>query len=667
MSAQLLSIDTLQARSPYPERADARLSSPDAWARALLSRLAVSWQVSVAIELRALERAMARQQGTWQTASDAELRRRLRELAAPAVTRLRRRELHPALLCVAEIARRTLGLQPYPAQLLGAATLLRGQLAEMQTGEGKTLTAGLAACVAGVAGVPVHVITVNDYLAERDAAKLAPMFSFAGLSVGVVVQGLAAATKRVAYGRDITYCTNKELVFDYLRDRVAAGHRADATQLRARALFGAAPTAPMLRGLHLALVDEADSVLIDEARTPLILAEKAGAIVHADAFARALQIAGGLIAGEDFLLDAARRDVRLTATGRTRLAASITQEPGRPDGPWRAAHAAEHLVTQALRSVHLFLRDRHYLVDAQGQVQVVDEYTGRVLPGRIWEQGLHQMIETKERLALSEQTQTLARITYQRFFPRYLRLAGMTGTGRETAVELAAVYRLRTVRIPTHRPSARRRLLDVVCDVESQKWQTVAAHVARWHAEGRPVLIGTRSIEASERLSRVLAAHDLVHRVLNARQDAHEAELVAAAGQSGAITVATNMAGRGTDIELGAGVAQRGGLGVVLTEYHESPRIDRQLFGRCARQGDPGSCVAIVALDDALFAQHGGPVQKLLVRARRALGPAGRFVMAHCRRRAQARAERLHARTRSDTLRRDLDINRLLAFSGDPL
>jgi preprotein translocase subunit SecA len=423
----------------------------------------------------------------------------------------------------------------------------------------------------------------------------------------------------------------------------------------------------MLRGLHLALVDEADSVLIDEARTPLILAEKAGAIAHADAFARALLVAGELHAGEDFVIDAARRDVRLTAAGRTRLAASIADDPGPPDGPWRAAHAGEHLLTQALRAVHLFLRDRHYLIDAQGQVQVVDEYTGRVLPGRIWEQGLHQMIETKERLALSEQTRTLARITYQRFFPRYLRLAGMTGTARETATELAAVYRLRTVRIPTHRPSARQRLADVVCDLEPQKWQAVAAQVARWHAEGRPVLIGTRSIEASERLSRVLDAHGLTHRVLNARQDAHEAELVAAAGQGGAITVATNMAGRGTDIELGSGVAQRGGLGVVLTEYHESPRIDRQLFGRCARQGDPGSCVAIVALDDALFAQHGGLDLALLVRARSAVGRAGRLGIGWCRRRAQARAERLHARTRSDTLRRDLDINRLLAFSGDPL
>ena len=667
MSARLLSVDTLLARSPYPERADVPLSRTDTWARALLSHLTGGWHAPVAIELRALARAMAAQRGSWQAASDTELRQRLNELAAPAITRLRYRELHPTLLCVAEIARRTLGLQAYPAQLLGAATLLRGQLAEMQTGEGKTLTAGLAACVAGVAGVPVHVITVNDYLAERDAGKLAPMFSFAGLSVGVVVQGLDAATKRVAYGRDITYCTNKELVFDYLRDRVAAGHRADAAQLRARALFGPAPTPPMLRGLHLALIDEADSVLIDEARTPLILAEKAGRIAHADAYARSLQIAAGMRCGEDFAIDAARRDVRLTATGRAVLAASIAFEPGSSDGPWRAAHAGEHLVTQALRAVHLFLRDRHYLIDAQGQVQVVDEYTGRVLPGRIWEQGLHQMIETKERLALSEQTQTLARITYQRFFPRYLRLAGMTGTARETATELAAVYRLRTVRIPTHRPSARRRLADVVCNVEMEKWRAVAAQVAQWHGEGRPVLIGTRSIEASERLSRVLAAHGLAHRVLNARQDAHEAELVAAAGQAGAITVATNMAGRGTDIELGAGVARRGGLGVVLTEYHESPRIDRQLFGRCARQGDPGSCVAIVALDDALFAQHGGSLQTLLVRARRALGLADRFVMAHCRRRAQARAERLHARTRSDTLRRDLDINRLLAFSGDPL
>jgi preprotein translocase subunit SecA len=277
------------------------------------------------------------------------------------------------------------------------------------------------------------------------------------------------------------------------------------------------------------------------------------------------------------------------------------------------------------------------------------------------------MIEAKEGVALSEQTQTLARITYQRFFTRYLRLAGMTGTAREMAAELVAVYGLRTVTIPTHRPSARRRLPDRVCADEAEKWQMVAEQVADLHRSGQPVLVGTRSVDASDRLSRVLTGWGLAHQVLNARQDADEAAIVAGAGQRGAITVATNMAGRGTDIVLGDGVARAGGLWVVLTEYHESPRIDRQLFGRCARQGDAGTCVAIIAIDDSLFRQHGGVELKMINQARALQGAALHAWVARCRRQAQARAESMHARTRRDTLRRDRDLEKMMSFSGDPV
>ena len=664
MSGRILSIEGPLARSPYPEREDKSTWAADEWARALVDRVRGVWITPVARELRSLTRAMAQQSAALAATPDAQLRQQLKQYASPAVHELRRADLHRALLRVAEIAHRTLAMRPYPSQLLGAATLLRGRLAEMQTGEGKTLTAGLAACLAGVAGVPVHVVTVNDYLAQRDAQKMAPLFAFMGLAVGAVVHGIDPAAKRKAYGCDISYCTNKELVFDYLRDRVASGGRASAGQVRARSLFGAAAEAPMLRGLHLAIVDEADSVLIDEARTPLILAEKAGDIPHAESFGRALQFAAGLQLGSHFTIDVPRRELYLTALGRTHLTELCARDGS---GPWRAAHAREHLVTQALRATHMFVRDQHYLVDAEDKVQIIDEYTGRVLPGRNWEQGLHQMIEAKEGVSLSEQTQTLARITYQRFFTRYLRLGGMTGTAREMARELASVYRLCTVTIPTHRPSARRRLPDRVCGDQSQKWEAVAEYVAQVHRSGQPVLVGTRSVEASDRLSCVLAAHGLPHRVLNARQDAREAAIVAGAGQLGAITVATNMAGRGTDIELGAGIAQCGGLCVVLTEYHESPRIDRQLFGRCARQGDPGTCVAIVALDDSLFKQHGGVELKMLNQARAMQGSELAAWVARCRRSAQARAERMHARTRRDTLQRDRDLEKLMAFSGDPL
>lgn len=663
MTARILSITSPLARSPYPEREDKLLSVPDEWARSVIDRLCGLWVTPVRRELRTLQRLMTAERDALSSASDAQLRRQLRQHATGAAFDLRRGDLHRALLCVSEIAYRSLGMRPYATQLLGAAMLLRGRLAEMHTGEGKTLTAGLAASIAGVAGVPVHVVTVNDYLARRDAEKLAPLYAFAGLKVDFVVHGMDPDAKRRAYGCDVAYCTNKELVFDYLRDRVAAGSRASAAQIRARALFGTAAQTPMLRGLHLAIVDEADSILIDEARTPLILAEKAGPVADADSFGRALAIAHELRRGEHFVMDTRRREIHLTVSGRAHLAQLCKADLG----PWRAAHEREHLVTQALRATYLFLRDQQYLLDGEGKVQIIDEYTGRVLPGRNWEQGLHQMIEAKEGVELSERTQTLARITYQRFFTRYLRLSGMTGTAREMAREMLAVYRLRTVTIPTHRPSARKRLPDRLCVDELQKWQLVADLVARRHEQGQPVLVGTRSVDASERLSVALSAHGLPHQVLNARQDAQEAAIVADAGLRGAITVATNMAGRGTDILLGAGVAERGGLCVILTEYHESPRIDRQLFGRCARQGDPGTCIAVVGLDDALFRQHGGIAYRLLQHARRIDGVAARAWIAHCRRAAQASAERMHARTRRDTLRRDRSLDKLMAFSGDPI
>jgi preprotein translocase subunit SecA len=290
----------------------------------------------------------------------------------------------------------------------------------------------------------------------------------------------------------------------------------------------------------------------------------------------ALRVARELRPDEHCVIEQAGRDVFLTQAGRDEIARRTRDLAG----PWRSGPAREHLVSQALRALHLFHRDRQYLIDGEGQLQIIDEYTGRVLPGRNWEQGLHQLIECKEGVAMSERTQTLARITYQRFFARYLRLAGMTGTAREVAPELRRVYGLDTASVPTHRRGRRRRLPDRVCAEQDAKWQAIADTAAYLRARGQPVLIGTRSVAASERLSRVLDDMGLPHAVLNARQDAEESEIVADAGQAGSITVATNMAGRGTDIRLGPGVAELGGLFVILTEYHESPRIDRQLFGR---------------------------------------------------------------------------------------
>jgi preprotein translocase subunit SecA len=322
------------------------------------------------------------------------------------------------------------------------------------------------------------------------------------------------------------------------------------------------------------------------------------------------------------------------------------------------------MVSQALRALYLFQRDQHYLV-AEDKVHIVDEYTGRILPGRTWEQGLHQLIETKENCPLSEHNRTLARITYQRYFRRYLRLSGMTGTAKEVKAEIWAVYGLETVAIPTNRPCIRVNRPPVCCAGEAEKWRKVALEAGRISARGAPVLIGTRSVEASEKLAVELMAAGLPYRILNARQDADEAQVVAEAGQGGVITVATNMAGRGTDIHLGPGVAEKGGLHVILTEFHDSPRVDRQLVGRCARQGDPGNAIAIVALEDALFREHGGLLHKLILRA----WPGGPppFWLDRLRRRAQAAAEAIHARTRRDTLKQDRNLDTMLAFAGNQI
>jgi preprotein translocase subunit SecA len=597
---------------------------------------------------------------------DDALRQGLRRIAPSVARDSHQADLARALGLIREAAARTLAVRPYPTQLMGATVLLEGRLAEMQTGEGKTLTAALAACLAGVAGLPTHVVTVNDYLATRDAEEMGPLFRFFGLTVGTVVTGMDHEAKRRAYACSITYCTNKDLVFDYLRDRVTAGGRASQAQVRVRALHGKAMAPLLLRGLHFAIIDEADSILVDEARTPLILSEKAGKPPEPEIYLQALAVAAELVEGEHYEINLARRELHLRAAGQAELARRAAEL----GGIWRAAQAREHLAAQALRALKLFHRDQQYLV-AEDKVHIVDEYTGRILPGRTWEQGLHQMIEAKEGVPLSEPAHTLARITYQRYFRRYLRLAGMTGTAREVAGELQAVYGLEVVAIPTYRPCVRVRHPDILCRNEAEKWRRVAELTERLQARGRPVLIGTRSVEASEHLSQALVRAGIVHRVLNARQDADEAGVVAEAGQPGVVTVATNMAGRGTDIRLGEGVKDKGGLTVILTEFHDSARIDRQLFGRCARQGDPGEAWAIVALEDALFRDHGGWLYKLLQR-RHYANPAGPAEppaawAGRLRRLGQRHAERIHARTRRDTLKHDHNLDNMLAFAGNQI
>ena len=590
--------------------------------------------------------------------------RTLREAAQALRPALRREGFTEDLVAsvfalVREAARRTLEQPHFDVQLVGGQVLLAGMVAEMDTGEGKTLTATLAASTAALAGIPVHIVTVNDYLASRDAEWMGPIYRTLGLEVGTVVHGMAPPERRQAYACDVTYCTNKELAFDYLRDRIALRGRPSRLQLQLERLSGGEVRAErlVLRGLHFAIVDEADSVLVDEGRTPLIISG-GGSSGEQRLYETALGLADQLVSERDFGVDTVEREVRLTPEGLARL-----DELAAPlGGVWAGRLRREELVRQAVVARQLFQRDRHYLVQ-DGRVQIIDEYTGRLMPDRSWEHGLHQLIEVKEAVAVTAHHETLARISYQRFFRRYHRLAGMTGTAREVAGELWAVYGLPVVRVPTNRPSHRVVLRERVYLSAEARWAAVVERVRALHAAGRPVLVGTRSVAASEELAARLTATGLPHRVLNARQDLEEAQIIAEAGQPGRITVATNMAGRGTDIRLAPAVIERGGLHVIATERHDAGRIDRQLFGRCGRQGDPGSAEALVSLEDDLVASYGGTWRRLLAPLGRESSRPSRLAGLAVRG-AQRAAERAHRRMRRDLFRFDEQMESALAFSG---
>jgi len=563
-----------------------------------------------------------------------------------------------AFAIVREASRRTLGLRHHDVQLLAGQALLRGKIAEMATGEGKTLAATLGACTAAVTGAAVHVVTVNDYLAERDAAENLPLYAFFGLGVGVVKQDMPIEDRRCQYAKNIVYVSNKELTFDYLKDRIALGGTL-ASQLKLRRLQrGRTAPASLLRGLHVAIVDEADSVLIDEARTPLIISETLPDDLDSSVYHQAIALARRLEAQTHYVLGK-DRDIWLSGAGEGALAGMIQGL----EGVWKSPLWQKELINKALWALHLFHRDQHYII-VDSKVQIVDEFTGRVMPDRTWERGLHQMIEAKENCEITGQRRTLSQITYQRFFGRYLLLAGMTGTAKEVEPELKRVYDLTATRIPTHKPTRRRRLPDRVFRTSAERWEAVAVRAQAVAVEGRAVLVGTRSVEGSETLSRLLDACGISHTVLNARQDKAEADAVAQAGLAGRITVATNMAGRGTDIKLAPEVEKLEGLHVILTEFHESARVDRQLFGRSARQGNPGSVEAMVSLEDEVFQRYAPVLTHLgshwwLGRGRHH-AKLFRWFVAY----AQLKAESQNRRFRLDTIQRDRKWLQALGFVG---
>ncbi len=657
----------LAATRPYPERSDVKPGWHD--------RLAEYLSASVAPPLRALlgkfrpgvnriVEQVARHENALTRASDDQLRM----LAIEMRPRLRRdgftvERAGECFALVREAASRTIGRRHYNTQLMAGWALLDGKLVEMATGEGKTIAATLPACAVAFAGYPAVVVTVNDYLARRDADELAPLYEFFGLSVGAVVQGMDQPARREAYSRAVTYCTNKELAFDYLRDGVALGRSGSSLHLGLERLRNGHSTRDaklVLRGLCYCIVDEADSLLIDEARTPLILANSVRSPEEAEQCRQALEFTGRLSERQHYSVDVFEHRVSLTDAAR----AQLDEFSENLDGLWTSSRAREELIEQALSAIHLYRRDQHYVV-SEGKVQIVDESTGRVMPDRSWERGLHQMIEAKEGCELTPRSETLARLTYQRLFRRYLRLSGMTGTAAEARREIRQVYGLEMAKIPLHRPSQRIEMRAQLCPTSAQKWQQVAAVAAEMALhKKRPVLIGTRSVQASEQISALLSAQGVDHALLNAKQDASEADVIALAGQASRVTVATNMAGRGTDIKLGPGVAESGGLHVILTEYHESRRIDRQLFGRCARQGDPGSCQAIVSLDDEMFTVH---AQFALAAARvlaQRRGNLPQWTVPVLRRLAQSGAERRNAAIRVQNQKQDRQLDQMLAFSG---
>ena len=555
--------------------------------------------------------------------------------------------LERGLALVREAARRAVGLRPFIVQLMGALAMYEGAIIEEATGEGKTLTASLTASLWALAGRPVHVITHNDYLVARDAQEMGPTYRMMGLQVGHVVHETTPQERIEQYRRNIVYCTQKELVADFLRDQIQLGHLRTSTQTSVMMLAGAARARLMVPGLFRAIVDEADSLLIDEAVTPLIISNNPDDEANETLYREADRLAGLLEEGRDFKIDWTVRHCELNSRGSRRL-----EELAADTGFWRGRRRREEMVTQALTARYCFLRDEQYLVDADGKVVIIDEFTGRTMADRSWRHGLHQAIEVKEAVKVTPDKENLARMSFQRFFRQYPVMAGMTGTAWEAALELWQIYGRPVVRIGTNKPCIRVQLRTRMFATMDQKWGAVVGRIADLHARGVPVLVGTRSVLASEELSRRLKALDIPHNVLNAAQDKHEAQVVAQAGQVGSVTVATNMAGRGTDIKLARGVVERGGLHVIATEPHASGRVDRQLFGRAARQGDPGCAQMFCSADDDLFVRHARRLRRLW----RAIGP-DRLIA-----RAQGRAERLARFNRKQVVKADDWMDESLPF-----
>ena len=490
--------------------------------------------------------------------------------------------LPEAFAVVRDVSRRTLGMRPFDEQVMGGIVLHEGKIAEMKTGEGKTLAATMPVYLNALEGKGVHVVTVNDYLARRDAGWMGEIYAFLGLEVGLIQESMDFDERKIAYHSDVTYGTNAQFGFDYLRDNIATS----TEQL-------------VQRELNFGIVDEVDSILVDEARTPLIISGMPE--TAADVYYRFAAIVPRLKVGEDYEVDEKKQQVAPTESGVEKVEKALGIENLYDDVN---TNLVNHL-NQALRAQTLFHKDDEYIV-TDGQVYIVDEFTGRVLEGRRYSEGLHQAIEAKEGVEIKEENQTVATITIQNFFRMYDKLSGMTGTAATEADEFMHTYKMEVVSIPTHEEMIRDDRDDLVYKTEKSKHKAVVEDISERNKRGQPILVGTVSVDVSERLSALLKRRGIAHNVLNAKQHEREAEIIAGAGEPGAVTIATNMAGRGTDIKLGEGVSELGGLYVLGTERHEARRIDNQLRGRSGRQGDPGESRFYLSFEDELLRLFGG-------------------------------------------------------------
>ncbi|RHH71348.1 MULTISPECIES: preprotein translocase subunit SecA [Vagococcus] len=489
--------------------------------------------------------------------------------------------LFEAFAVVREAAKRVLGLFPYKVQMMGGIVLHEGGIPEMKTGEGKTLTATMPVYLNALSGEGVHVVTVNEYLSTRDASEMGELYNFLGLTVGLNINSKSSDEKRVAYACDITYSTNNELGFDYLRDNMVV-YKEQMVQ----------------RPLNFAVVDEVDSILIDEARTPLIIsgqAEKSTAY-----YTRVDNFIKTLVEEEDYKIDVQSKTISLTEQGITKAEKNFDVS-----NLYDIENTSlTHYIDQSLRANYIMLRDIDYVVQ-EGKVLIVDQFTGRIMDGRRYSDGLHQAIEAKEGVEIEDETKTMANITFQNYFRMYKKLSGMTGTAKTEEEEFREIYNMQVIQIPTNKPIIRDDRADLLYPTLSSKFQAVVKDIKERHENGQPVLVGTVAVETSELLSDLLTKEKVPHQVLNAKNHFKEAEIIMNAGQKGAVTIATNMAGRGTDIRLGAGVREAGGLAVIGTERHESRRIDNQLRGRAGRQGDPGMSQFYLSLEDDLMKRFG--------------------------------------------------------------